>query len=152
MGDTLDLLPTRHIRQPDLPWRKNDLTECGLSADDRKTCSWVEARTGMMANGKERPTLLCRTCWQAFAANGGTAPDESAIDRSHIHTLYRELTRASYAQWPRLGLELRALGDLVDRHRPEFESLLAAMKAERALVRPPKAETEPPRRKARSRR
>ncbi len=136
MADPLDLFPMHHIRRPDLPWRSNDLTECGLSVGDRKVFSWGEAR-GLVNNGQsECPPMWCRTCWTTFAANGGLSPDEATGDKARVGALYRELTRSSYAQWSPLGLELRALGELVDRHREEFASILDAVRAERAIVRP----------------
>lgn len=120
--------PLNHIARPNLPWRDDELTECGKPAADiaGEVLTRDEAHTLVRQLGKTRFSFVtCVTCWQTAEWNHGW-------EVSPTQVIAREAKRAS--QWTRgtgtnerLDHELRALAALVDAHREEFASYLTGL-------------------------
>ncbi len=116
--------PVDHIRRTDLPWRTNDLTECGRSVDD---CRTVITRATAVARwkdlGAQRASFtLCMTCKD-------TASRWPTWDDNPTGAMARECAgfRFGSGERPAMDNELRAVAILIAAHREEFAELLAGV-------------------------
>lgn len=125
---TADRQRLTHVRRPALPWRESRVTECGdrgrafpaeLVIDRAELVARVQAQ-GIRAVRD----VTCRVC----LANTQRLLSSTWAD-DPVRLLAREL--AAYALYPdrdpTLILELRAIATMVDRHRDEFDALVAAL-------------------------
>jgi len=123
--------PIAHIARSPLPWRDpadND-TECGKPVSGfAKVIPWGEAVWLVKKHGMQRAAfLLCMTCCETANRYGW-----------RIRARTRENEQLTFAESPteRIGrefgkrreqmdAELRAMGELVARHREEFDDLIS---------------------------
>ena len=116
-----------HIERPNLPWRSDRKTECGLDADRHPTWTREEAFSVKADLGSRRFMMLsCMTC--ASTADRHTTWEEdpaSCITRhaSRMGTRYGkpDTERRLFAD------ELRAIAALVEYHREEFDALVRSL-------------------------
>ncbi|MFF4777562.1 hypothetical protein ACFY05_32365 [Microtetraspora fusca] len=122
--------PRDHVIRPLLPWRSpgNEITECGRPAGDvRSAITQDELKARIREMGKQRAALFtCMTCLDT-AANWATFQEDP------VQVIYRESYTNFGGRQVYGGLkadvfadELRALAELVARHRDEFDTILAA--------------------------
>ena len=116
-----------HILRPRLPWREDDLTECGRPAHDVKSTITVEELQERIKRlGQQRTAFtICMTC------NGRASSFSETWENHPIGVLVRELQRVGvYAPTPgypvkpataRMVRELRAIAALIAEHREEFD-------------------------------
>ena len=107
---------TTHIQRNPLPWRKSALTECGLSTE------LVAVKRIGGAGSADAP--MCKVC-----------VDLSRTPKAWSTELKRELGRASRRRKSdrTMFFEFQVIGELVTRHRKEFDELVAALQAERII-------------------
>ena len=113
--------PIEHIERSRPVWRRERLTECGRFASDVALClspSDAEAKVGKL--GIRRAALvLCSTC-----------VDRRSIERVLPGSLTSMVTRESHGRGRTLlDEELAALTILVERHSPEFFSILDGLRS-----------------------
>lgn len=121
-----------HVIRATLPWRREQLTECGRALDDVASfISRDELVARVKADGKTRTAYsVCITCWS-------TASDRrnETWETEPIAVIGREAERCGmgrcYAsQTPereRLTNELHAIAALVAAHRDEFDEFIAGL-------------------------
>jgi hypothetical protein len=113
-----------HVMRAPLPWRPAKLTECGLLAHEHPTSSVEDFIAKVKREGQQRASYsTCMTCWNAAKRHFG--------DRFYsMHPIERELqwsksrSARSGAKGPTIIDELTAIGELVERHRDEFNAIL----------------------------
>lgn len=122
--------PLDHVLRPNLPWRSDQVTECGRAATD--VASVIDAdelieRT--KRHGQQRTVFtVCMTCWDR-------AKYAVTWDQYPIAVLDRELHRVGAdprisPRKPgadRMTAELRAITALIHAHRDEFDSYLTGL-------------------------
>ncbi|OYN76837.1 hypothetical protein [Mycolicibacterium sphagni] len=143
--------PRDHVVRDRLPWRTDDLTECGRTLDDvashitRDQLMWR-----LKEHGKQRTAFtVCMTCWQ-------TASDRSreSWETNPTALLSRQMRRGAGgivyfdyrdpARTPHVDLmsaELHAIAALIEAHREEFDQRVAAA-SEAALFAHRRAQKE----------
>lgn len=138
-----------HVIRARLPWRTDDLTECGRALDDVAThITREQLLWRIKQDGQQRTAFtICITCWQTSnshsRATWETQPSEmlareSRRGRSGI--VYYEYQRdgrpPTGPHVDRLSAELHAMAALIEAHREEFDQRVtsaseAALFAER---------------------
>ncbi len=127
-----DDLPREHVLRPALPWRDEELTECG-----RKPGEHILTRDAFIAKvrklGKTRAAMTtCMTCFETAQR----WPDWNANPVAVIAREVKHFTFWGAQQQGPLKEELRAIALLVEAHREEFDETLAALRATVPLARP----------------
>lgn len=118
--------PLDHVARPPLPWREAVITECGLPAAGHPVISRDEFVNRVRKLGKTRAMMVtCVTCWN-------TATRWCTWETDPVQRLMRETYGASrYAtggdRQALFRAELRAIAELVARHRAEFDGIMAAL-------------------------
>ena len=118
--------PRAHIARAVLPWRKpsdND-TECGKSITEfARVITWDDAVALVKKHGRQRAVfLLCMTCIETTQRYGHRAPTgQCTFEGEPTERLGREFGKRR----EQTDRELRAMGELVMRHREEFDDLLS---------------------------
>ena len=104
---------TTHIQRGPLPWRKSKLTECGLNTE------LVAVKRIGGAGSANAP--MCKVC-----------VDLARMPKAWSTELKRELERVGSRRKSdsTMFFEFQAIGELVTRHRKEFDELVAALQAE----------------------
>ena len=111
-----------HVMRAPLPWRPAKLTECGLPAAEHPTISVDDFVAKVKREGKQRASYsTCMTCWNGARRHFGEpcyrdSPLERELQWSRMHG------RAQVH--PNILDELAAIGDLIERHRAEFDELV----------------------------
>ena len=112
----LELGDLTHIERAPLPWRTARITECGLSAERHPTWTREEAHEIRKRLGVTRFVMhACMTCNLASNRHATWDTDPRACimryagDRRHDEFVH----------------ELRAIATLIERHREEFDTLVA---------------------------
>ena len=109
-ADALD-----HVLRPRLPWRQEDLTECGRDPANLPTITRDDLINRVRKLGQQRTVFtVCMTCWHRSAYSKPWADEPEAV-------LEREIQRRKPQ---RLRHELTAITLLIDAHRDEFNELL----------------------------
>jgi hypothetical protein len=118
--------PLAHIARSVLPWRDptdND-TECGKAVSEfAKVITWEAALALVKQHGQQRAMfLMCMTCIETTRRYGyRTAVGQCTFDGEPTDRLSREFGKRR----EQTDKELRAMGELVRRYRPEFDDLLS---------------------------
>jgi len=127
--------PLTHIRRPNLPWRDDELTECGKPIGDIKgsVLNRESAAVQLRRLGQQRFAMFhCMTCWNTARYNHGW-------DRSPSHVMAREVQRGGRFTMnevnQRMDAELRAIAALIEAHREEFDGFLAGLEETTDLTR-----------------
>lgn len=111
----------KHVLRPPLPWRDtSSLTECGHEALEAMTRA--EFVAGLAEHGPQRMAILtCMTCFQTAQRWADWATDpRKALDREITWEVgWRD-------RGERLRDELLAVAELIERHRVEFDAIVAA--------------------------
>ena len=120
--------PVDHILRPRLPWRDpaaKALTECGLDASAVSTLTRAEYDRRLKDYGQQRTAITtCMTC-------SNTAHRWRAWDDDPREAVGREVSwespgyRRSADRGRQLLDELIAMAELVERHRDEFDEIMA---------------------------
>ena len=115
-----------HVERPLLPWRRHSVrTECGLPVAGHPVISRAEFVARVNRLGQQRTAMTtCMTCFTT-ARRWPTWEEDPprALDREcQWGPTYRGEMGSPIAD------ELRALAELADRHRDEFEALLDGFK------------------------
>ena len=133
MSDALDFDgPLDHIARARLPWRDDDLTECGKPGDSiaGQLVTREEVQRRVNKVGKQRAAFtVCMTCVDRIRYRQVT------WEQSPAGVLWRELERcggkmAHYEdedrsdKLARINGELRAIAALIEAHPEEFQSYL----------------------------
>ena len=107
-----------HVTRPNLPWRVDDLTECGLPAAGHPVISRDEFLTRLTKFGKQRTAMTtCMTCFN-------TAFDHPTWNEDPVKCIAREVRVWYGPRTKRFKRELLAIAALVARHREEFDELM----------------------------
>lgn len=116
--------PVDHVQRPMLPWRDDaGTTECGLDASKVPTLSREEFLERMKDMGAQRAALFtCMTCTSTAKRWGSWEDDpRKAMEREiNWETWTRRTDRGD-----RLRDELISIGELIERHRAEFDEIMA---------------------------
>jgi hypothetical protein len=120
--------PLDHVLRPQPPWRRSQhVTECGKPAEGRRVISRDEFLAKVRRQGQQRSAMsTCMTCWR-------TARDNPSWDENPVASLLRETRRFEWAARGRFARadqfrdELLAIAELVERHRDEFDAILASL-------------------------
>lgn len=123
--------PLSHIARAPLPWRApadND-TECGKPVSEfASVISWDEAVELVKAHGQQRSAfLLCMTCLQTAPRHGWRVRDTHGVPAQMTFEDFPSdrIARDLGKRREQTDRELRALAELVTRHRQEFDDLMA---------------------------
>lgn len=127
-----DDLPREHVVRPALPWRDEQRTECGLTADD-KTLTRDDLVDKVRKQGQRRAQLTtCGTCYDTAQRWPDWSRNPSAV-------MARELKNVNHWMGPDEGNpindELRVIAMLIQEHREEFDQALAALRSTVPFVR-----------------
>lgn len=127
--------PVDHILRPQLPWRKDaGITECGYDASKVKTLTRDEYSARLKELGQQRAAMLtCMTC-------ADTARRWKTWEDDPRRAIGREVEwESGGAYWSsrtdrgqRLRDELLAIAEIVERHREEFDAIIATAEQRRA--------------------
>lgn len=116
-----------HVFRNPLPWRSAEdaLTECGLHAASYSTLTREEMQAKVKREGSTRAAMSsCMTCWNTVRDRlriwPGVKPILEVVAREVTATQWRSDERAV-----RFSRELEALAVLAERHREEFNTLVA---------------------------
>lgn len=116
MADDLPELRIDHVLRPPLPWRRQQLTECGLPIAGHPVIDRDEAAKRFRDLGRQRASFtLCVTCIQ-------TAGRWPTWEKDPVGCLQRETYGGRRAE--SLKFELQALAILVEAHREQYDQLL----------------------------
>jgi hypothetical protein len=141
--------PRDHVIRERLPWRSDDLTECGRPVSDVAGVITHEQLVWRVNQyGKQRTAFtVCMTCYTAanHSPQWATNPTGALTRdmRRGFSMVYREFDRDTGTYGPvkvdRLSAELHAIAALIDAHREEFDQRVesatqAALFAERRRV------------------
>lgn len=122
--------PVDHILRPQLPWRSDaGITECGLNASKAPTLTRADYFARLKDMGQQRTAILtCMTCANT-ASRWGTWDDDprKALDRE----IAWEGASGRHERGVRLQDELFAIAALIDAHRDEFDTHIAATEQRR---------------------
>jgi hypothetical protein len=111
-----------HIERPNLPWRNERRTECGLDAERHPTWTRAEAVAKFKELGQQRFSLfVCMTC-KGTAERHATWEDDPA---SCMARYARPVLGNADDAHRLICAELRAIALLVEAHRDEFDAVLA---------------------------
>lgn len=124
--------PLDHVIRAPLPWRSEQLTECGREVSDVAAAITQQQLVARVKEyGKQRTAFtVCITCWSTASSHRETWESDP------IAVLYRETLRAGATHvMPRsdrpervvLTAELRAIGALIEAHRDEFDQYIAGL-------------------------
>jgi hypothetical protein len=128
-------LKVDHVERPELPWRTPEqaFTECGLVAASHPTITRAELADRYKQWGQQRTAMMvCMTCF-ATAQNWGTWNEDPlhSIERARKQEPrryhHRRLDSHQVAAPSPLRTELRAMALLIERHREEFDGLVAGL-------------------------
>lgn len=118
--------PVDHIERPRLPWRADEpgMTECGLNATKVKTISRMDFFGRLLLYGQQRTAILtCMTCYST--ANRWTSWDEDPRQAMAREVAWEGSGRYCHNErGMRLRNELRAIEQLIKKHRADFDWLL----------------------------
>lgn len=118
-------LTLHHIIRSNLPWREESRTECGLNTETNDILVWTrdEAREQARAMGsRQRFSLhVCMTCWQTCERHLTWEMSPSAVVGRDANGWGQTEARE------RMDLELRAIAELISRHREEFDELVGGI-------------------------
>jgi hypothetical protein len=124
--------PLDHVYRAALPWRDDQLTECGRSPEESRTITADELAARIKHDGIQRTAYsVCNTCLER-AKNSARLGDTWM--NSPISVLNRELQRVGPYRPPghplpepaaRMTRELHAIAALITAHREEFDDYLA---------------------------
>lgn len=120
--------PLSHIARSPLPWRDpadND-TECGKPVSEFTSVITADAAIALVKkHGQARAAfLLCMTCVQTTSRHGFRDPTgQCTFDGQPTERLSREFGKRR----EQTDRELRAMAELVVRHRDEFDDLLSGL-------------------------
>lgn len=117
-----------HVRRPALPWRESRVTECGDPVSNFPDDQVID-RAELVARVQADTIRVVReTACRVCLANTQRLLSSTWAD-DPVRLLAREL--AALALYPDrdpgLVLELRAIATLITQHRPEFDTLVAAL-------------------------
>jgi hypothetical protein len=125
--------PLSHVLRAALPWRDGPvLTECGKPpADGAPTLTHAEFAAQVKREGQRRASKsICMTCWDTADRHRGTSWEADPLG-----VLSREIGWARYFTGHvrddpaarRFHTEVLAIAELIDRHRDEFDGLVAGL-------------------------
>ena len=125
---TSEAEPLAHIARDPLPWRDptDTDTECGKPASQFAKVIPAEEAVAMWRRlGAQRASLfLCMTCKDSLNRWGRSLGPTYVLPTFANKPLER-FNRETGKRAEQLDIELRALGELVTRHRQEFEDLVS---------------------------
>lgn len=132
-----------HVVRAQLPWRTDQLTECGRELNDVASFITRDQLIGRVKeHGQQRTAFtVCMTCWTTASShryNWNSDP---------IATIAREASRCggSYGhaspspERSQLVAELRAIAALIDAHRDEFDGYITGLAETTSLTAARKA-------------
>ena len=106
-----------HVLRAPLPWRPSRLTECGLLSEK------VIAKAELLFEIKD--DAICKTCWERSRYR--YRPTETPLEREIAWS------RTNRQKDRSIDFELKAIGELVEQHREDFDRMVAALQAEQSL-------------------
>jgi hypothetical protein len=130
-GEIMTDEPRDHVLRARLPWRSEEMTECGRPANDvASVITLEELQHRVKSLGRQRTAFtVCMTCWT-------TTGHASRWETSPIGVIGREaercglnfvIDRSSRPEAIRFTSELRAIEALIAAHRDEFDQYLTAL-------------------------
>lgn len=113
-------LAVEHVYRPNLPWRPEEVTECGLPAVDVAAVITRDAYVAKVRDlGKQRAAMsTCMTCMQTAERWADWALSPSNVIHRHTESYWRS------GKTERIDNELRAIAALIEEHRAEFDNYL----------------------------
>lgn len=114
-----------HVLRPKLPWRRRDLTECGLDPNRCVTITADELLAKIRKIGQQRAAFsTCMTCMNkvSFDLRTGAVATPKLVD-----IVRREVRNYNTSNDEVFEIELRVLAALADRHQDEFNALVDAL-------------------------
>lgn len=123
--DTFDRVAKEldHILRAPVPWRDRQLTECGLAVERCVVITADDLVKKIGRVGRQRAAFsTCMTCAGKVSTRRDTG---QVVEPSLVDVLRRECS--NYRRDDVLEIELRAIAELVKRHRPEFDGLVARL-------------------------
>lgn len=115
--------PLDHIYRAVLPWRAQEMTECGRLVNDVGGVISVEEVTRRWKEwGKQRTAFtVCMTC-----LNTANYQDRWESDPAGVMRRWCSLDASNHE---RMNTELRAIAALIDAHRTQFDGFVAGVAA-----------------------
>jgi hypothetical protein len=117
--------PLDHVLRDPLPWRDDNLTECGRPANDvaGQLITVPELIARLKEHGQQRTAFtMCMTCFERarYARTWTQNPED---------VLLRELQRVRDRDGSRqaIRIELQAIAALIEAHSHEFEALIIGL-------------------------
>jgi hypothetical protein len=121
--------PLDHVLRPQLPWRDDLTTECGLSGDgDRRVITRAAFLRRLKDQGKQRSAMTtCMTCWQTAGRYKDWATSPSDV-------MARNVNGWDETKKVRINSELRAIVALIEAHPEEFYGYLDGLESTSSLA------------------
>lgn len=120
MNDELEQQQTRdHVLRAKLPWRNEELTECGRPVSDvASTITIGSFMVRLKKYGQQRTAFtMCMTCWH-------TCGHQAQWSTNPVGVMHRWTERARDREGDRMTTELRAVAALIEAHRDEFDQFI----------------------------
>lgn len=134
MGDE----PRDHVIRENLPWRDEQLTECGRAANDvASTITREELRARVKKHGSQRTAFtVCMTCYNTVGHAPQWADNPTGVinrERGTSPIVYHKWEKdgnGSHAQTgphvDQISIELHAIAELIAAHRDEYDQRVTA--------------------------
>lgn len=120
-----DDMPLEHVLRPMLPWRDDQMTECGKVPNEHAITRDLFIAKVRKQGPKRAALTTCMTCFE-------TAQRWPDWNTNPVAVLAREVKAVTYrgqaAHELPLVDELRAIALLIEAHQEEFADTLAALK------------------------
>lgn len=117
-----------HIERPNLPWRNECSTECGLDAVKHPTWTRAEAIAKFKELGRQRFSLfVCMTCFNTANRHSTWEEDPASCMLRYCEKHSMRWRRDDDGEHRHFADELRALAMLVEAHRAEFDELVGGL-------------------------
>lgn len=118
-------MPLEHVLRPMLPWREEQLTECGKQPNEHAITRDVFI-VKVNKQGKKRAAMTtCMTCFETAQR----WPDWNTNPVAVVAREVRNVTYWGHQDESPLRDELRAIALLIEAHPEEFADTLAALKS-----------------------
>lgn len=117
-----------HIVRPNLPWRDENQTECGLDATRHPTWTRNEVRAKGKELGRQRLSMfVCMTCLGTAERHRTWEEDPASCMNRYAERMSTRWIHDNDDERRRFRDELVAIALLIDAHRPEFDELVTGL-------------------------
>lgn len=121
--------PRDHIVRSGLPWRAEQITECGRPTSDVASMITLDQLTARIReHGKQRTAFtVCMTCWNAAGHAARWEANPVGVIGREAQRCGFVVDRSSRPEAQQFAAELRAIAALIEAHRAEFDGYILGL-------------------------